>query len=399
MSSHVLTAQDGCNILDADNVLRSEDVMPGRSTIYVFGTKGRINGCRVMKIGRTAGGADALRKRCKQHENDLKKLQQPHELRLLAAFISFNSASDEAAIKRAFPIKVDGHNSYSNGYIQSGSGHEFYFNPPPEMIEWARNLVKLPYVASGYAELDMFYKTGTVAKDFSSICPEQLKDPQPSQLVLFNDVSFAAEETLTLTGEGAGEDDDLWRDARAVVSTLSEGDYYTPDSLTAAARTVMGGIDLDPASCALANKGDHAHAGVRAAKYFTIAENGLTLQWNGRIWLNPPFSQWDRWIPHLMEEMKAGRVTEACILAPINATTATPFFRTGFVYSAERLMITEGRPGYWGPKAGSPTSGHAIYYFGPNGDKFAEQFGMFGVVYPRSFQRTGSSHVTTEIAA
>src|SRR5690606_29790173 len=50
-----------------------------------------------------------------------------------------------------------------------------------------------------------------------------------------------------------------------------------------AARTTMGSIELDPASCALAN------TVVKADRFFEKRDNGLKQPWNVRtVWLNPP---------------------------------------------------------------------------------------------------------------
>lgn len=58
--------------------------------------------------------------------------------------------------------------------------------------------------------------------------------------------------------------------------------WFTPIDIIERARRVLGEIDLDPASCAEANER------VKAAKYYTEAENGLTLPWYGKIFCNPP---------------------------------------------------------------------------------------------------------------
>ena len=64
-----------------------------------------------------------------------------------------------------------------------------------------------------------------------------------------------------------------------------ENEWYTPAVFIAAARAVMGAIDLDPASCELANET------VRAEKYFDVNSDGLKHQWSGRVWMNPPYAQ------------------------------------------------------------------------------------------------------------
>ena len=65
------------------------------------------------------------------------------------------------------------------------------------------------------------------------------------------------------------------------LSSLSN-EHYTPPSIVEAAREVMGGIDLDPASCRKANR----H--IKAERYFTQKDNGYLQDWHGRVFLNPP---------------------------------------------------------------------------------------------------------------
>jgi DNA N-6-adenine-methyltransferase (Dam) len=63
-----------------------------------------------------------------------------------------------------------------------------------------------------------------------------------------------------------------------------ENQWFTPPEYLAAARQVMGGIDLDPATHPAAQQT------IAADRFFTPKENGLLQEWHGRIWLNPPYS-------------------------------------------------------------------------------------------------------------
>ncbi|KAF0249162.1 MAG: hypothetical protein FD167_1433, partial [bacterium] len=72
-------------------------------------------------------------------------------------------------------------------------------------------------------------------------------------------------------------------------------------------------IDLDPASCKLANRT------IKAKKIFTLADDGLVQPWNGRIFLNPPYFNMKVWVCKLLEEIELSRVSQAILLA--NAAT------------------------------------------------------------------------------
>jgi hypothetical protein len=60
--------------------------------------------------------------------------------------------------------------------------------------------------------------------------------------------------------------------------------WCAPQRYLDAAIAVIGQIDLDSASSEIAQR----H--VQASKYFTV-ENGLTKQWHGRVFLNPPYAR------------------------------------------------------------------------------------------------------------
>lgn len=152
-----------------------------------------------------------------------------------------------------------------------------------------------------------------------------------------------------------------------------EFEWYTPEPYIAAAREVMGGIDLDPASTARANEI------VKAERFYTIDDDGLRREWAGRVWMNPPYSQPD--VGHFCERLTAsylgGLVTEACALT--NNATDTAWFAT-LASAAAAVCFTTGRVRFWSPgkAAAAPLQGQAVTYFGPNADVFAASFARFG---------------------
>lgn len=67
-------------------------------------------------------------------------------------------------------------------------------------------------------------------------------------------------------------------------------EWLTPPTLVES----LGAFDLDP--CA-----PIVRPWPTAARHYTIADDGLRQEWSGRIWLNPPYSQADRWLARLAE--------------------------------------------------------------------------------------------------
>jgi len=168
---------------------------------------------------------------------------------------------------------------------------------------------------------------------------------------------------------------DTGSDKTAHVSHNSgENEWYTPAIYIEAARAVLGGFDLDPASSEVANRT------VQADRIFTAQDDGLSREWPvGAIWCNPPYSQ------PLMGQF-ATRLAKAAqdgsqVIVLVNNATETAWFQTiaaecsaiCFPKTRIRFLDPQGNPG-------SPLQGQAIIYSGPNADRFQESFAIFGLV-------------------
>jgi phage N-6-adenine-methyltransferase len=145
--------------------------------------------------------------------------------------------------------------------------------------------------------------------------------------------------------------------------------WHTPAAIIELARTVMGKIDLDPASNA------DAQEIVKAAKYYTRDNDGLTQQWAGRVWLNPPWSYplVEQFIQKLVEEFETRRIREAVVL--VNNATDTEWFQT--LAKVAIVMFARKRISCWRPgddEASSPRQGQALFYIGDNAARFRQLF-------------------------
>jgi len=154
-----------------------------------------------------------------------------------------------------------------------------------------------------------------------------------------------------------------------------ENEWYTPQDHIERARRVMGGIDVDPATS------ETAQAKVCAGQAFTIDDDGLAQDWNGRVWLNPPYAQpmIADFMQKLRDEVTSGRCTDAIALTH-NYTDTKWFQATAHVATA--VCFTRGRVKFYSPTGAiaAPTQGQAFFYFGKNIEAFREEFSEIGFV-------------------
>lgn len=152
-------------------------------------------------------------------------------------------------------------------------------------------------------------------------------------------------------------------------STSGDDEWYTPAKYIELARGVMGEIDLDPASC------EQGQQNVQAKKFFTKEDDGLEQYWEGRVWMNPPYSKglMDKFVTKLCAEYEVGHVTAAIVLT--HNFSDTGWFRKLWD-GASAVCLTYGRVKFESPDGvgNSPTSGHAFFYFGRNPAAFKDMF-------------------------
>lgn len=169
-------------------------------------------------------------------------------------------------------------------------------------------------------------------------------------------------------------------------------EWFTPAPLVALVRSVMGAIDLDPASNAKAN------IVVQAAKYFTLEADGLAHEWRGRVYLNPPYSNVAPFVAKIHQEYDAGNVAEAIVL--VNARTSSAWFQS-LAARAWRCELRQ-RVRFWRPDRPEGSAGmqaSVMFYVGPNGARFAEVFRPLGNVMASRNARPPCSVCSGPVAA
>ena len=163
-----------------------------------------------------------------------------------------------------------------------------------------------------------------------------------------------------------------------VSQNTGDEEWYTPAYIVEAARKVMGGIDLDPASTAQANET------VKAARYFTKEDDGLAKEWEGRVWLNPPYTKGV--IVRFMTKFYASKIKAG--VAITNNSTETNYGNIALMHS-DAVCFLLGRVaflhGSGEAKGNSPLQGQMILYRGEDTDTFRDVFCEIGAVLIPSF--------------
>ena len=117
-------------------------------------------------------------------------------------------------------------------------------------------------------------------------------------------------------------------------------DWQTPIHLVAS----LGTFDLDPcANCLAPNR--LAKAG------YTKKDNGLTLPWHGRIWLNPPYGKEARkWLFRLSEHGNG--------IALIPPRVGAKWFHQIVLETCDAIFFYKGRISFVDPFTGKPVKGN-----------------------------------------
>jgi len=148
-------------------------------------------------------------------------------------------------------------------------------------------------------------------------------------------------------------------------------EWYTPDHIIEKVFQVMGGVDLDPCSDPEGNVG--------AVNIFTQEDDGLSKEWFGRVFMNPPYGgETGEWCRYLIGQ----DVEQAIVL--IAASTGTTYFHEMLEW-ADAVWFGKGKLQFKPHKDSesdgkNPTIYNVMFYKGSNVIAFKEQFNNIGKV-------------------
>lgn len=89
------------------------------------------------------------------------------------------------------------------------------------------------------------------------------------------------------------------------------GEIAAAPAVLAFVRKAVGQIDFDPCSA------DWCAEPVGAAEWRGVDDDGLSVEWQGRVWVFPPPELADPFISKTLLELEVGRITSAALLVPM----------------------------------------------------------------------------------
>ena len=108
-----------------------------------------------------------------------------------------------------------------------------------------------------------------------------------------------------------------------MTDSVEREEWYTPSLYMDAVRAVLGSIDLDPSSCAVANET------VQAKRFITREQDALSMSWPAvsTLYCNPPYSAGviGRFIERILEHHAAGGFETGIVL--INNVSDTKYWQ------------------------------------------------------------------------
>jgi hypothetical protein len=227
----------------------------------------------------------------------------------------------------------------------------------------------------------------TTITHICAACGDVLGDPAITETALNRDDD---DRSVGHVGPRAGDEKRPW------YASSQSVEWYTPPQVIERVVQVLGAIDLDP--CA----DSHEAPNVPAGTHYTKDDDGLTREWAGRVFLNPPYGRsLTAWLEKLCTAYESGAVPEAIALLP--SATGTRWYRR---LSGYARCFLHGRQKFRPPdggESGSATFDSLAVYLGPNRQRFCEAFADLGEVWDRpavtSLGHVGPSPAVTTSAA
>lgn len=152
-------------------------------------------------------------------------------------------------------------------------------------------------------------------------------------------------------------------------------EWGTPSWVWEPLAEALGGFDLDPAS--------GAEEKPIADTRWTIEDDGLSKEWYGDVWLNPPYGRSfnGEWGEKVSDEISRGHLDTLTALVP--ASTDTQWFQNHYA-NADTLTFIEGRIGFDGAGKSKASFASVIATWGSVPQDYIETLHSHGFVLHRT---------------
>lgn len=124
--------------------------------------------------------------------------------------------------------------------------------------------------------------------------------------------------------------------------TGGSDEHDTPVSFFGPIAESVDGFDLDPSASATSDLAD---------RNVTKEEDGLSIQWYGDVWLNPPYSEVSDWMAYAKEQYRHGNADR--IVALVFARTSTRWWHNHATTANLRCLV-KGRLTFGGAENSAP---------------------------------------------
>lgn len=101
----------------------------------------------------------------------------------------------------------------------------------------------------------------------------------------------------------------------------------------------------------------------KCPEYYTKEQDGLSKNWGGRrVWLNPPYSQIDKWVEKAFRET---RNDNTLVVMLIPSRTDTRYFHN-YIYQRTEIRFVKGRLKFGDSKGSAPFPSMIVVFRGAN---------------------------------
>jgi len=136
-------------------------------------------------------------------------------------------------------------------------------------------------------------------------------------------------------------------------------EWATPPEFVRPLSNAVGGFDLDPCS--------GAETSPIAENVFTKEDDGLAHPWYGHVWLNPPYSDTERWLRKAINQVAEDGVHS--VIALVKGDSSTNWWQE-YATAGNAIAFVDGRLQFGDGENNAPFASHVVVYGDPPEDVY-----------------------------